>query len=126
VPRHLRAALAYDPAGRAADGNVVVTGRGRSEEFVALAIDDSTNISEAVRDGCRATRARLRTDDGTVEHLRRIDLETALGLLPPPAGARAQHPFGLTERDMAVARLQDGVPAAMLTEIGSAQIPLAR
>jgi len=85
VPRHLRAALAYDPTGRAAGGDVVVTGRGRSEEFVDLAIGDSTNVDEAVRDGCRAARAGLRTDDGSVEHVRRIDIGTTLGLLSPPA-----------------------------------------
>jgi len=116
----LRAALAYDPSGRAAGADVVVTGRGRSEQLVAQSIADSTNVPEAVRDGCRAARARISADGASVERLRRIDLDTALGLLVPPPGGRVRRPFGLSPRDRSVARLQDGVPPAMLTEIGPA------
>ncbi len=142
VPRHLRAAIAYAPSGRARRADVEVSGPPRAEALVAQAIADSTNVDAAVRDAARATRRRLAgegrrapadrdemraapdrpadppTPRPAVERARRIDLDTALGLLCPPPGAAVERPFGLTERDRAVARLADGVPRRMLTRVG--------
>lgn len=111
LPRHLRAALAYAPDGDALGADVVVTGSPRSEAIMAQAVADSATVSAAVRDACGVARP-------STEGLRRVDLDTALGLLCPPAGTEVARPFGFSARQREVARLTDGFPRKLLAPIG--------
>jgi hypothetical protein len=120
VPRHLRAALAYAPHGRASSADVVVSGSERTERIVEEALAGSTNVPADVLDACRATRRALTRAGRTEERFRRLDLESALGLLCPEPSAGVQAPFGLCARDREVAGLARGIPAAMLAPIGPA------
>ena len=106
----IRGALAYSPGGRVADPDVVIKGSERVDYYVRCVLDPRAWIEELeaedappeiaewarsrlgevpdeVAERIIAEREELRVEGRTVETLRRIDVQRALGLLVPAAAA---------------------------------------
>ncbi len=95
LPRHLRAALAYGSAGEARGGDVAVSGSAASERHVIRAIKESTALPGAIRDVTLSMRRGLADGTHLIEHLRRVEIDEAVGLVCSPGDSLACAPWGL-------------------------------
>jgi len=95
LPRHLRAALAYGSAGEARAGDVTVSGSAASERHVIRAIKESTQLTDAIRDVTLSMRRGLADGTHLIEHLRRVEIDEAVGLVCSPGDSLACAPWGL-------------------------------
>lgn len=73
--------LTYSANGQLADADVTVSGNPPTESYVTAVIEKSPGFSDEVRVQLRSTREALKSSGAAVEQYRRIDLQTALGLL---------------------------------------------
>ena len=95
LPRHLRTALAYDRTGVARGADVAVSGSAAAERHVTRAIEESSQLADAVREVSRAMRRGLTEGTHQVERLRRVGIDEAVALVCPPADPLASAPRSL-------------------------------
>ena len=95
LPRHLRAALAYDRAGVARAADVAVSGSPAAERHIIRAVEESSQLADAVREVSCAMRRRLTDGTHQTERLRRVGIDEALGLLCSAGDPLASAPWSL-------------------------------
>jgi hypothetical protein len=82
----LRSALAYAPAGRARDADVVAAGNTVTESYVSAVINDSAQLDTETKATLRDGREQVMQTGRPIEHYRRVSLDTARALLAAEPG----------------------------------------
>jgi hypothetical protein len=74
-------ALAYSPAGRVADADVLMAGNGVTKSYVAAVLEESSQVVPRARKEIAHTRRALEEKGAPVESYRRLTLDEALARL---------------------------------------------